>query len=437
MHHVYDTKLQVTGADARSIGCYAGLQYGDIKAVASKNKGGECIRVCAVIHPPTTPPMLVVSEFGNTVFGNAVLTLQIVGAEDMATATDVAHGFAYALEMCYLKDHGLQGVSVTPDACEETGRSGRSDLMMVGPYLCMIPAATAEAEAEAEAKDHRPDDCGATVGGDVSYSIDTITLVGRYSIAGIYGPKLLKTFPVHENFGSVVGLHYDRGERVVIGHTGLTRPGRTFPECFQVMYLTDAGQRISVKVYFKGALQLTGAHSLSDGNDAARAVADSLEAFYAGTDVRVRALPCRIAMVNVSLRVPPVNSMTIATELRAQNVVVETGSPNMKVSYMWNRQPQKRGCPGVCSCTKYCSYGKGDGHGDRKCNCTTITILSSGLVRLVGSRYLEQVDEAASFITSVAKDHVHARFKPVAKPLDVASDVASVNITTTMARLVL
>lgn len=240
----------------------------------------------------------------------------------------------------------------------------------------------------------------------MSININVITLTSKLDNLKIEVEEAAANFPLDDCF--TVGCFYGhKNIRIDRLYTGTSIPTKSFPRSF-IIHIDTGTNPVVVKLYNNGVLHLTGCTSEQQGNDICVKLADicNQNEIVGITKIgSVVAEPCEIKMINgcccldYQLRKSPLATTLKESGYRVHNTDI---SPALKLWYMWNTKSKR---PGICDCENYCSEGKGDGKGPGQCNRTTISILHTGVIHFMGSRYEKQmIDAHASIIEFMEKN---------------------------------
>ena len=182
-----------------------------------------------------------------------------------------------------------------------------------------------------------------------------------------------------------------------------------------VLKLDDAN-RINIKVFKNGKVQLTGIKQRDKGMQAIHMLVDELRRLGASKPELVgklddlRAADYKVCLINSDFHLGfPLRREKLYAVLRAKQgagcIYEPCAYPGVKIQFMWNSAPNTLPA-GACRCRNWCD-GKGGGHGDGDCRKVTIAVFQSGCVIITGAHTLQQIDDAYKFITEVCATHFH------------------------------
>lgn len=251
--------------------------------------------------------------------------------------------------------------------------------------------------------------------------LNTLKITVITIIANIYNilvdiKKAVTSIPINDIF--VIGVLQDNGgERISRGYTG-SKMNKTFPRCLY-LYLcpepTKPNQTVVVKVYGNGKLHITGAKTVEIGNLISQRLGELFNTVEIDGITKIDKEEdvtggiCEVLMINGGTSLGyeiDKNKLVEVCETIGIRSQEEGSSPARKIIWFWNLVKQK--IPGVCNCTKSCSIGKGSGVGDGECNRCVVSILHSGVLQFMGSKYERQLyDIFQQIMTLISENKEH------------------------------
>lgn len=189
-------------------------------------------------------------------------------------------------------------------------------------------------------------------------------------------------------------------------------------DCFQnqatVIVNLANGNRVNLKIFRNGKLQMTGLKSQEGGNIACQTLITKLQemavtnpdvvTFHSETPVPNN---FNIVLINSDFSVGfKIKRDELYHILFNQDIFVSYEPdiyPGVNAKYYYN---SFNNYSGICNCSLPCD-GKGDGNGDGRCKKVTIATFQSGNIIITGARNNEQTEAAYNFINNLFRTHFH------------------------------
>lgn len=189
-------------------------------------------------------------------------------------------------------------------------------------------------------------------------------------------------------------------------------------DCFQnqatVIVNLANGNRVNLKIFRNGKLQMTGLKSQEGGNIACETLITKLQemavtnpdvvTFHSETPVPNN---FNIVLINSDFSVGfKIKRDELYQILFNQDIFVSYEPdiyPGVNAKYYYN---SFNNYSGICNCSLPCD-GKGDGNGDGRCKKVTIATFQSGNIIITGARNNEQTEAAYNFINNLFRTRFH------------------------------
>ena len=212
------------------------------------------------------------------------------------------------------------------------------------------------------------------------------------------------------------------GSRPTKGLDVKVKQKRTKPkkkkDCFQnqatvIINLAD-GNKVNLKIFRNGKLQMTGLKSQEGGTVACQTLITRLQQLSTKEPNLVtfhseNPIPnnFNIVLINSDFSVGfKIKRDELYHILFNRDIFVSYEPdiyPGVNAKYYYN---SFNNYSGICNCTKPCD-GKGDGNGDGCCKKVTIATFQSGNIIITGARNNQQTEAAYQFINNLFREHFH------------------------------
>lgn len=189
-------------------------------------------------------------------------------------------------------------------------------------------------------------------------------------------------------------------------------------DCFQnqatVIVNLAQGNRVNLKIFRNGKLQMTGLKSNEGGVTACKTLINTLQQLHTINPNIVtfhseNPIPdnFNIVLINSDFSVGfKIKRDELYHILFQKNIFVSYEPdiyPGVNAKYYYN---SFNNYSGICNCTSPCD-GKGDGNGNGCCKKVTIATFQSGNIIITGARNDKQTEAAYLFINELFKNHYH------------------------------
>jgi TATA-box binding protein (TBP) (component of TFIID and TFIIIB) len=188
-----------------------------------------------------------------------------------------------------------------------------------------------------------------------------------------------------------------------------SKPIKRFDNQVTVVYHMDNGNKLNIKTFRNGNIQMTGIKEIDNGHTAVDLIIDIVKKLY------VQGLVNDInSLINSNFRIRLINTdykigFPIKREFLHKLLKLEYGLvcnyepviyPGVKVHYFYNKIHASN--DGICRCQHNCGERKGgDGNGLGDCKKITIAIFQSGCIIITGSQTKDQIEECYKYTNEV------------------------------------
>jgi TATA-box binding protein (TBP) (component of TFIID and TFIIIB) len=207
-----------------------------------------------------------------------------------------------------------------------------------------------------------------------------------------------------------------------------------------IIIQVDYNKFINVKLFNNGNIQLTGARTLDDGNNAINIIHnqilntnsyvinteddnqlihiidnDFIEIYDNDNDNdnnndndndndnthkynNIKPLPCKPVLINANFKISYKIKRSTLFDLLSKQYKVFTGFepciyPGVKIMYYWNKTNTDTG---ICKCTQKCTSSKWN-----NCKKITIAVFQSGNIIITGANQHQQIDDCYNFLKKI------------------------------------
>lgn len=210
-----------------------------------------------------------------------------------------------------------------------------------------------------------------------------------------------------------------------------SKPIKRFDNQVTVVYQMDNGNKLNIKTFKNGNVQMTGIKEIDNGHSAVDLIINIIKKLY------VQGLVDDInSLINSSYRIRLINTdykigFPIKRELLHKLLKLEYGLvcnyepviyPGVKVHYFYNKIHASS--DGICKCQRNCGERKGgEGNGFGDCKKITIAIFQSGCIIITGSQTKDQIEECYKYTNEVLYNNKDLIEKPaiVLPPIGLGS----------------